>query len=1184
MNNIKEEAMPTPCGGLRKELEQSSGRSSCGLCVYRVKDGRISPVFHNPTFYDILGFSEPQITENRKQINYDGVHPEDVTLLREKVERFLWNNEALCHTYRMFNSRKNEYRYIYLEGSVDNQPDGTMLSYWVFNDISNQMHLVNELAQADEEIAHLVNSIPGGIASYNVEGNRFVPTFFSDGVMGLTGHTREEYVKMVEKNALDIIYKQDLERVLSAAKVALITGEVLDISYRMRHKNGNLVWIHLNGRRMGPLSDTTRFYAVFTGITEETRLFQTIANETVDAIYIIDQKNYDLLYANESKSVFIKHEDCIGKKCYEALQGKKVPCSFCPLKNHPADGKEHEMVVEGSDRLYSSRYLATEWNGIPAYVEFVCDVTEEMENRKEKIRLEQYFQTLVKNLPGGVTVVHIQKDGSMVPEYLSDGFAQMTGMTLEDAWELYRQDAMAGVHPDDFEMVMQRMEEFIASGRVHCEIIYRLQKGEDSYLWVKNTLSLIQNEGEEIRVYAMYNDITMEREQQAQMRQQYENLIMQHYRDPEPNALIIGHCNITQNLILEIIDHTDSDLIKTFGTERESFFTGIGSLVVSEEERQEFLQTYLNTPSLLAYSNHNLELVQNCFIKLPKEECGRYVKFKVNLVETPDSGDITGVLTVTDITEQEISDRILHQLSVSNYDFVIDLDLRQDTYKILTNAYSNPGMPLRGIHSRWVRERSQTAVVVKDREHYIMSLDAGEIRRRLKEEGTYTFSYSVIEQNGDIRIKNMTVSPIDLRLDRVCLVRADVTDMLAAERQAKEELEEALTLARDASRAKSDFLSNMSHDIRTPMNAIMGMTALAMSHLDNRDRIEDYLQKISSSSRHLLSLINDILDMSKIEREKLTLNCTKIALPLLLDQLIDMIAPQAEENQVHFHVRMEGVIHEWFYGDALRINQILLNLLSNAVKFNETGGRVDLLIEELDRSGQDNHITYRFSVCDTGVGMSEEFLSCLFDPFVRSTGSSRIEGTGLGLSITKGLVELMGGTISVKSRVGQGSQFIVELNFEPALPDEAEHTDRTSEGAFPLLSRSLFEGRRFLIAEDNAINAEILGELLRMKGAESVVVTDGTQAVEAFQAAEPGTYDAILMDIQMPNLNGYEATRLIRRTDRTDAGTIPIVAMTANAFAEDVRAALDAGMNAHVAKPVDMNLLQNALFKLLDLF
>lgn len=1181
MKNKK--AITTQCGVLRKELEQSSGRSSCGLCVYRIKDGRISPVFHNPTFYDILGFSEPQITESRKEINYDGVHPEDITLLREKVDRFLWNNEALCHTYRMFNARKNEYRYIYLEGSTDRQADGTMISYWVFNDISNQMHLENELAQADEEIAHLVNSIPGGIASYNVEGNRFVPTFFSDGVMGITGHSREEYEKMVEKNALDIIYEQDLDRVLSAAKVALITGEVLDISYRMRHKNGNLVWIHLNGRRMGPLSEVTRFYAVFTGIAEETRLFQTIANETVDAIYIIDQKNYDLLYANESKSVFTKHEECIGKKCYEALHGKYAPCSFCPLKNHAADGTAHEMIVEGSDRLYSSRYLATDWNGIPAYVKFVCDVTEETENRKEKIRLEQYFQTLVKNLPGGVTVVHIQKDGSMVPEYLSDGFAQMTGMRLEDAWELYRQDAMAGVHPDDFEMVMQRMEEFIASRMVHCEIVYRLQKGDGSYLWVKNTLSLIQNEGEEIRVYAMYNDITREREQQAQVRLQYENLIMQHYRDPEPNTLIIGHCNITQNLILEIIDHTNSDLIKTFGAERENFFTGIGSLVVSEEERQEFLQTYLNTPSLLAYSNNHLELVQNCFIKLPKEECGRYVKFKVNLVETPDSGDITGVLKVTDITEQVISDRILHHLSVSNYDFVIDLDLRQDAYKILTNAYSDPGMPLRGCHSQWVKERNQTAVVAKDRDHYARSLDAGEIRRRLKAEGTYTFSYSVIEPNEDIRIKNITVSPIDLRLDRVCLVRADITDMLAAERQAKHELEEALALAREASRAKSDFLSNMSHDIRTPMNAIMGMTTLAMSHLDNRDQIEDYLQKISSSSQHLLSLINDILDMSKIEREKLTLNCTRIALPQLLSQLADMIAPQAKENQVQFYVRKEGIVHEWFYGDALRINQILLNLLSNAVKFNEAGGRVELVIEELDRIDSDNCVTYRFSVRDTGIGMSKEFLSCLFDPFVRSTGSSRIEGTGLGLSITKGLVDLMGGSISVESQEGQGSQFVVELSFEPDRPDETEQSDLTGEGAFPLSPRVLFEGRRFLIVEDNAINAEILGELLRMNGAESFVVTDGIQAVEAFQAASPETYDAILMDIQMPNLNGYGATRLIRSLDRADARTIPIVAMTANAFAEDVRTALDAGMNAHVAKPVDMNLLQNALFKLLDL-
>lgn len=1169
-------------GALKLELEETFSSIPCGLCVYRIEDGRISPVFHNPAFYEILGYSEAQIKASRKQINYDGVHPDDLVLFRQSIERFLWKHEPLKYTYRMFNARKKEYRFIRLEGTATSSPDGTTLLYCVFNDVSEQVHLEEEFAQASERMEHLVNSIPGGIASYNVVGNRFIPTFFSEGVMALTGHTREEYMRMVEKNALDIIYEPDLERVLAAVKVALLSGEVLDISYRMRHKNGKLVWIHLNGRRMGPLSETTRFYAVFTGISEETRLFQSIANETADAIYIIDQENYDLLYANESKTVFIKSTDCVGQKCYEALRGNDKPCDFCPLKNHPADGKEYEMPVEGTDRLYRSRYLTSDWNGIPAYVQFVRDVTEEIKTRKEKIKLEQYFQNLVQNLPGGVAVVQVKKDGSMVPEYLSDGFAQMTGMTLEDAWKLYRKDAMDGVHPDDVAMVKEKMTAYRASGDIHCEIIYRLKKGDGSYLWVKNTLSLIQDEGEDSCVYAVYNDITKEREEQAKVRQQYENLIMQHYRDPEPNALIIGHCNITQNRILEIIDHTDSDLLDTFGSEREVFFTGLGSLVVSEEERRGFLDLYLNKPSLDAFDNNITELVQKCFIKLPKEKCGRYVKFKVKLVETPDSGDITGVLTVTDMTEQAISDRILHQLSVTNYDFVVDLDLERDYYKVLTNANSNPQMPLHGRHSQWVARMFNTTVDPKDRERYAMALDHNTIRQRLRDEGSYTFSYSILDQNDTIRIKNMTVFPIDLRLGRVCLARADVTDMLAAERQAKKDLEEALSLAKEASRAKSDFLSNMSHDIRTPMNAIMGMTTLAMSHLDDAGRIEDCLQKIASSSRHLLSLINDILDMSKIERDKISLNCTLISLPQLLKQLTDMIAPQAKENGLYFCVRPERITHAYFYGDVLRISQILINLLSNAVKFTAGGGQVIFRVEELDPVCKDAHVRYRFTVSDTGIGMSEDFLSCLFEPFARSNGTSRIEGTGLGLSIAKGLADLMGGTISVDSQPRHGSRFAVELEFELAQPDEIIRGRDAWEGELPQASRYLLRGRRFLIAEDNAINAEILCELLQMKGAETFVATDGAQVMDAFRNTEPGTYDAILMDIQMPEVNGYEATRMIRKMNRPDAETIPIVAMTANAFAEDVQAALDSGMDAHVAKPVDMDLLQGVLLRLLD--
>ena len=998
----------------------------------------------------------------------------------------------------------------------------------------------------------------------------------------------------------------------------------------------------------------------------------------------------------------------MGQKCYSALHGQDSPCNFCTLKDHEPDGEEHEMSADRNGRFYSTRFRETDWNGIPAYVKYVRDITETVTNRKEKERLEQYFQTVLKNLPGGIAVMRYEEPGRLIPEFLSDGFAAMAGMSLEESWELYRNDAMAGVYPEDREYVYQQMDSYVAGGE-HREIVYRLRRGDGSYIWVKNNITLIKYEDGETRIYSVYQDMTKEREAQERIRQQYKDLLLQHYHTQDPNALIIGHCNITKNQILEIIDHTNSDLLETFGSAREGFFTGLGSLVVDEEERQEFYGMYLNKPALEAFRNGIPERQYECFVQIPRETKGRYVHIKMNLVEEPDSGDVTGILTVTDITKQTISDRILHRLSSAGYDFVSDIDLTCDSYTVLTwneNAGCIP--PRQGYYSQWVERMLEDNVVPKDRERYKEVMDPGTLLERLKKSSPFTFAYSMTDNRGDVRTKNVTLSVVEPRLGRICLaraditdsvreqqgllrliaytfelsgfinigsggltlysrntvlenlppyfsenygeaiprfvnryisednreeaacqfdlktmirrleekpngydflvsyrdkngerykqinvmwgdvnhsticlVRADVTDVLAAERQTKKALENALELAEEANRAKSDFLSAMSHDIRTPMNAIMGMTALAVAHMGEPERVADCLNKISVSSRHLLSLINDILDMSKIESSQIKLNNMKIYLPDLLDQLSAIISPQARDAGLQLTISTEGITHKYFYGDSLRSNQILINILSNAVKYTPEGGTVDFTVEEIPAVNGPDRVRYRFTVSDTGVGMSEEFLSRIFEPFTRSSGTMRVEGTGLGLSITKGLVELMGGTISVKSLPHRGSTFCVELEGECADGELENPGERGGAESPDAANRKLFAGRRFLIAEDNAINAEILCELLSIYGAETAVKTDGAQALKEFREAAPGTYDAVLMDIQMPEMNGYEATRRIRRLERPDAWEIPVVAMTANAFAEDVREAMDAGMTAHVAKPIDVEVLRETLKKVL---
>ena len=509
---------------------------------------------------------------------------------------------------------------------------------------------------------------------------------------------------------------------------------------------------------------------------------------------------------------------------------------------------------------------------------------------------------------------------------------------------------------------------------------------------------------------------------------------------------------------------------------------------------------------------------------------------------------------------------------------------------------------------------------------------------------------------------------------------------------AAEQADRATKVAEAASRAKTEFLSNMSHDIRTPMNAIVGIVNL-MEHEGNlTDKQHTYIQKIQMSSRYLLSLINDVLDMSKIESSEVVLNQEPVSLAEQVGQIESIIRAQTNERGQEFVIRVHELRHEYLLGDSVRLRQIFINLLSNAVKYTPDGGKIALDLTELPCETQDK-ATIGITVTDTGCGMTPEFIEHIYEPFTRSEGSmtNKVQGTGLGMAITKNIVDMAGGTIEIHSEVDKGSRFDVTLTFPinydaekeihadsvllvsddtvlnrnmNACMKEAEVTfftvateedavcyleqqktdvillaghlhDRTLTETISLLRKtaknavlifccdyaqrekvadilqesgvdgliarpfflsnligvidqvrenapiventSLLQGMRFLCAEDNELNAEILEAILEINGASCTICSDGEKIVEAFRKVKPGDYDAILMDVQMPRMNGLEASRAIRQGENQLGKEIPIIAMTANAFAEDVQACLDAGMDAHVSKPLEISILERAL-------
>ena len=406
----------------------------------------------------------------------------------------------------------------------------------------------------------------------------------------------------------------------------------------------------------------------------------------------------------------------------------------------------------------------------------------------------------------------------------------------------------------------------------------------------------------------------------------------------------------------------------------------------------------------------------------------------------------------------------------------------------------------------------------------------------------------------------------------------NINDLVQADHKRSEELAAALAAAEQANIAKTQFLNSMSHDIRTPMNAIIGFTSLAAAHMDKPELLQDYLQKISVAGEHLLALINDVLDMSRIESGKMKIVEKPMHLPELLQEIRTIIQPTASAKQLELVLDTVDVEHEHIIADRLRLTQVLLNILGNGVKFNKVGGMISLQIKE-ERNAPQGCANYKFIIRDTGIGMSTEFQKHIFESFSRAETAtvSGIQGTGLGMAITKKIVDMMNGTIAVKSKLGVGTEFDVCLTFRIA---RGKATAKPQPAQTKAEIEAALQGKHILLVEDNKLNQEIAQTILTEAGFVIDTADDGTVAVEKLRQTAAGRYDLVLMDIQMPLMDGYEATRRIRALN-TENALIPIIAMTANAFDEDKEKALAAGMNDHLAKPINICLLKKAIAKAL---
>lgn len=1262
-----------------------------GVAIYKVSD-IFETVYYSDGVPALSGYSRDEYDLLIKQDAADLIYQEDAAMVIRKIRQVLEAGKSASFEFRK-QHRDGHIVWVNVHARKIGEDGGHPLLQCVFHNIS-------AFKQAREELAHVINSIPGGIAAYDFNDMQNPRRLFcSDGVAKLFGCSDAADLQHYAANPWSMVFKEDYQRVYDAFQHMFISSDTLDLSYRITRKDQVLEWVHLNGKAINGI-----FYAVFTGMSDEAKLFQQISNEAAQGIYVIDKKNHDLLYYNENVELFLTGKNnAWGKKCYTALHDKQTPCTFCPLSMIKNIEKPQELTFSNG-KSYEIRAKELEWNGLPAYTLFINDITDKITSSRKTEQLEQFYQTLVQNLPGGIAVIRFDMaKKQMLPEYISEGFAAMTGMSTVEAYALYKNDATAGVHPDDLDYIIGRLNQHLKKHLDTCESIYRLRKKDGSYIWIKNNSSLILSPNEIPLIYAVYSDITKEIAAQNKLRQKYNDLLLRQQNYPLSNEILSGYCDITANRILRIYDKTGIDPLQKFGFERQNFFKGLATLIESPEERQHFLNTFLNAPLLEKFAQGINSQELECFIRMPHDNSGHYLKCVINMIESPDNGHTIGVLSVLDLTQFKINDQISMHLAHAHYDFIATCDFNSDSYQLFfTNSKANLMPPEQGSYSKNIVAFLQTFTVPKDREFCMEMFDPANMQRRLYHENSYSFHYSLKDEQGHIYTKNMIVFLIDQRLNKVgmaraditdyvreqrallntlaytfeqlsiinlvtkeftmytrksvlqnlspykcadfnralhklslpytklaadetaaekfslpvilsrlaekpqgyeftlpylandgseknkqinvlwgdeghhtiCLVRCDVTDIISAEKNSRSVLQNALDLAQEANRAKTDFLSAMSHDIRTPMNAIIGMTDLALDDLDNRQHLSEYLDIIKSSSSHLLTLINDILDMSRIEKGKLKLARTSFNLSVEIDRFCSRYQLLMDKNSLNFLHNAE-LLHCNCIGDTAQLQRIWDNLVSNACKFTPPGGTVTFSACELP-SDNERLGWYKFTISDTGIGIDSESLQHLFDPFFRSSDviSKHIEGSGLGLAIVKNIVDYKGGTISVTSRQGEGTTFTVTLplHFDTA----AEHPVEKPTHTFGSADFD-FSGKSLLLAEDHPINQKVAELILEKTGAAVTIVENGLQCTELFTGSAKGSFDAILMDIQMPVMNGYEAAQAIRSSTHPQSATIPIIAMTANAFAEDIKNALSAGMNAHIAKPIDPQKLYETL-------
>ena len=789
------------------------------------------------------------------------------------------------------------------------------------------------------------------------------------------------------------------------------------------------------------------------------------------------------------------------------------------------------------------------------------------------------------HMPGGFFIYKVEEPEKLI--YANQAVFDIFGCAGQKEFEELTGYTFRGmVYPEDYERISASILRQIAENEDHNDYAeYRITRRDGRIRWVDDYghYSETKSYG---GVYVVFiSDITEKKEQRETDKATRDAVIsaltnayntMWLISDVETEESVLYHTDLDEvhaEAIRNALSHTRYTDTKT---------EYVNTMVAREDRKR--MQVQIGLPYILEQFRTK-DQFEVSFLR-EMEGGNRHYRIDLDKVYLPGEkiGVMMGFKDVDDeirretAMKQELADarkaaadkityeKVSEALAADYFSiYIVDPDTDQFVQYGAAREYDEHGAEKTGEDFfRFARNVLEQQIFIDDRDRFLGTFHKEKVLSILERDGSFTMKFRMNEEDGPIWVSMKATLLSDAKGRHLIIGMNNIDAQMKRELEYREKMAEARTDARN------DFLANMSHDIRTPMNAIVGYTNIAKSRMDEPEVVAEALEKIGSSSHFLLSLINDILDISKIESGKMQVNLGPCDLSDIFRRIEDITALQARDKSLIITYCHDSVHHTLVSADELRIEQALVNIVSNAIKYTPAGKTVDLIAEE--EPAHDNFHRYRFIVRDTGIGISEDYLPYIFESFSREerTTVNRVQGTGLGLAITARVVELMGGTIRVKSELGIGSEFTVELELESLEPEE--ETEQTAEHGIDL------SGCRVLVVEDNDINAEIAGMILSQYGVDSERAENGQAALDKLQENPPGYYDAVLMDIQMPVMNGFDAARGIRAMPEKFA-SVPIIAMSANAYDEDIRACLAAGMNAHLAKPFNPDDLLKLLYE-----